>query len=354
MLRNLMTLALMVATISPCLAVEPDTVSLRYRSYRKWSINLPKEKWFSIKDGIRLSHANGDHFEVAFKGNDLQFDTDGDGKFDRTIKALVDPKTNVSTTRVILEAKDESGSPFRYAARLQNDANGWEWAPGGAMAGTYISDSGPIPIRLIDQNGNGRFDDIGEDAMVVGNSDNAVLLSSTAYLGDELMRVEYLDQGTALRFTKYDGPTAKIDMNSGFHSKAVLLSAVLVSADLKHSFDVGGIEGSIEVPAGEYRLASGIVGLGQQRVQVVGGRAKPLVLKPDTATKYEWGAPLKPEFEFTRAGNEIQFTPDQVWFFGSAGEQYVGWTPIGKSPEFKVKSAETGAVLEVAILPGSC
>lgn len=362
MRKRLILFGLMACTIMPlsmlsiatCLAVEPEAITLRYRSYRKWSINLPQEKWFAVKDGIRLSHQNGDRFEVAFKGNDIQVDTDGDGKLDRTIKALIDPKTNVSTTRVILEGKDNGGNPFRYAARLQNDANGWEWAPGGAMAGTYMAESGPVPIRLIDQNGNGKFNDIGEDAMIVGNSENAVLLSSTAYVGDELVSVDYLNNGNAIRFSKYQGETAEIDMSSAFNSKAVLLSSVIVSSDGNHSFDVGGFEGSIQVPAGEYQIASGIVGLGKQRVRVLQGRAKSLTLKPGSSTQYQWGAPLKPEFDFARSGGEIQFAPDQVWFYGSAGEQYVGWTPIGKSPEFKIKNADTGAVLEVAILPGSC
>lgn len=354
MLKRLILLGMMTVVISPTLAVEPDTLNLKYRSYRKWSINLPQEKWFAIKDGIRLAHENGDRFAVSFKGSDLQFDTDGDGKLDRTIKALVDPKTNVSTTRVILEGKDQNGKAFRYAARLQNDANGWEWAPGGAMAGTYMSENGPVPIKLIDQNGNGRFDDIGKDAMIVGNSDNAVLLSSTAYIGDELYQVDYKNDGHSIRLSKYEGPTAEIDMSSSFKSKAVLLSSVIVSQDGQHSFDVGGFEGSIRVPAGDYRIASGVVGLGNQRVKVLPGKSKSLKLEPGSTTQYQWGAPLKPEFDFARSGGEIQFTPDQIWFYGSAGEQYVGWTPIGKSPEFKICNADTGAVLEVAILPGSC
>ena len=46
---------------------------------------------------------------------------------------------------------DSSGKPFRYAARLRNDADGWEWAPGGAMAGLIPTAAGPVPVKLIDQ-----------------------------------------------------------------------------------------------------------------------------------------------------------------------------------------------------------
>ena len=65
-------------------------------------MHLPSEKWFPVKDGIEIPHSGGDVFAVELDGNNVKFDTDGDGKLDRTIKPIVDAKTNVSTTRVVL------------------------------------------------------------------------------------------------------------------------------------------------------------------------------------------------------------------------------------------------------------
>ena len=354
MIRLFVAASLVAACFVPCDAGESNSVALRYRSYRNWSIRLPSEKWFSIKDGIKIPHAGGDGFAVAMEGNDLQFDTDGDGELDRTIKAIVDQKTNVSTTRVVLSGKTKSGESFRYAARLRKDASGWEWAPGGALAGTIQTEAGPVPVRIIDQDGNGRFNDVGRDAMVVGSNDHATLLSNTICVGTELQSVEVAGDGSSLTLSAYDGPTAEIDMTTEFNSKAALLSSIVVSSDGKHSFDVGAIDGPIKVPAAKYRVLHGVLGLGEHRVQISSGRMEPFELKPGNTKTFNWGGPIASEFEFARSGDQIQFSPNQVWYYGKAGEQYVGWNPIGKSPEFRVLDADTGAVLEVAILPGSC
>ncbi|MEM7476279.1 MAG: hypothetical protein AAF483_14895, partial [Planctomycetota bacterium] len=139
-----------------------------------------------------------------------------------------------------------------------------------------------------------------------------------------------------------------------FESKAVLLSSILVSDDQQHSFDVAAVEGSMRVPAGCYTLARGQIGLGRQRVFISPGRTTPIKLAAGESKTYHWGGPIRSEFEFNRSGNQVSFSPDAIWYYGNAGEQYVGWTPIGKSPEFTITDADTGAVLEVAILPGSC
>ena len=353
--KNVFLVAVFPALLAvPCWGADSESVDLRYRSYRNWSMHLPSEKWFPVKDGIKIPHSGGDVFAVELDGNKVKFDTDGDGKLDRTIKPIVDAKTNVSTTRVVLSGKTKSGEPLRYAARLRKDGSGWEWAPGGAMAGTITTDAGPVPIRIIDQNGNGRFDDIGRDAMIVGGNDNATLLSKTIYVDNVLHSVDFADDAKSLTLSPYDGPTAQIDMTTSFNSKAVLISSVIVSADGQHSFDVGAIEGPIKVPAANYSVVGGVLGLGEHRVHIASGRMKPLELASGTKKEIDWGGPIASEFQFARSGDQVQFSPNHIWYYGKAGEQYTGWNPIGKSPEFKVLDADSGAVLEVAILPGSC
>ena len=126
---RLLMLAVLASFAVPADAADNMSVSLRYRSYRKWSLNLPAEKWFKVNDGIRLD--GGEKFAAQLEGERLRFDTDGDGEIDRTIKATVDRDTKVSTARVILTGKDNNGEPMKYAVRLRKDAAGWEWAPVG-------------------------------------------------------------------------------------------------------------------------------------------------------------------------------------------------------------------------------
>ncbi len=332
-------------------AADLKPVDLKYRSYRNWSIELPAEQWFPMKDGIEVGDS-GLKFAVEMLGNDLRFDTDGDGELDRTIKPLLDKKTHVSTTRVVLSGTNADGNKVRYAVRLRDDANGWEWAPGGAMTGTILSEGGPIPIRIVDQNGNGRYDVVLVIAMIVGASDYATYLSKTVLVDNRLHAIEF--SGSAVSFGKYSGPTSTIDMTTSFDAKAVLLSAVIISDDRQHSFDVGSALGPIEIPAGAYVMESGRLGLGAQRVNMSGGKMKPVVLAPGESQSIDWGGPARSEFRFARRGNQIQFSANSIWYYGGAGEEYSGWRPIGKSPEFRIIDSATGVVLEVAILPGSC
>ena len=57
------------------------------------------------------------------------------------------------------------------------------------MVGTVNSQAGPIAVRIIDQNGNGKFNDVGSDAMIVGNTDHAMMLSATIYVDDKLQNI---------------------------------------------------------------------------------------------------------------------------------------------------------------------
>jgi hypothetical protein len=190
--------------------------------------------------------------------------------------------------------------------------------------------------------------------MIVGASDNAMFLSQTMLIDESLQKINVTADGSKITMQPYDGPTAIIDMTTSFDAKAVLLSAVLLSQDQRHSFDVGAALGPIEIPVGTYTVAGGLVGLGEHRVQISAGKMKPLQLMTDQTTTFDWGGPVKSEFRFARRGDQVQFSPDAIWYYGSAGEEYSGWMPIGKSPEFKVVDAATGVVMEVAILPGSC
>ena len=338
---------------APATADDALDVSLRYRSYRNWDLHLPNETWFKLTDGIPIPHA-GQTFAVELHGNDLRFDTDGDGKLDRSIKPLVDSKTGVATTRVVLSGTNGQGDPFRYAVRLRDDARGWEWAPGGAMVGTIATEAGPIPVRIIDQDGNGRFDDFGSDAMIVGASDNAMFLSRSILVDGKLRQTEVSADGATLKLVDYSGPTAAIDLSTSFDSKAVLLSAVVLSEDRQHSYDVASSIGPIEIPVGSYIVHSGLLGLGQHRVEVRSGRMEPVTLVAEQTKTIDWGGPMRSEFRFMRQGNQLRFSADAIRYFGDAGEEYANWKPIGKSPEFKIRDADTGVVLEVAILPGSC
>lgn len=357
-MRYLLAITLLAVACGPPVqadaADDSAVVSLRYRSYRNWKIHLPEFQWIPLNDGFRVPHAGGDLFPVTQVGNDLNVDTDGDGKLDRMIKPQVNTVTGVASARVILTSRTKAGDEFRYAARIQKDGGDWEWAPGGAMVGSISTENGPLPIRLIDRNGNGRFDEFGTDGLIVGVSDEATLLSQAVVIDGELQELTVLDNGAGVRLSEFEGPTATLDMSTSFDSEGVLLSAIVRSFDGRYSFDFGRFDGPVEIPSGTYQVVAGAIGLGQQRVEIHAGRMKPIKLEAGDEQRVAWGGPAKPEFRFEREGARVRFTPLKIWYYGRAGEEYRNWSPVGKSPEFTIRDRDTGAVLEVAILPGSC
>lgn len=329
------------------------SIDLNHRAARQWSVDLPQETWFRVSGRITVPHAGGDGFAVALEDGDLIVDTDGDGTPDREIHATADDY-GVRTARVVLEGQRADGSALRYGVRLRDEGAGWHWAPGGVTTGTVDTEHGPLKLELIDRNGNGRYDDVGADAMIVGGGDVATFLSRTMLVDRDLWTLEVDPSGAFARLEPYEGETATFDMNSGLATMARLTSAVVRSTDGRHSFDLARTRGAMTVPAGDYEIVTGSIALGKQTVRVAPGRAETIHLPPGARTTFHWGGPVTGEFEYERAGDRVVFSPDKVWYYGAAGEQYLDWTPLGKSPEFEVVDTETGAVLEVLILPGSC
>jgi hypothetical protein len=332
---------------------ERHSVALRHRAFRQWSIDLPQERWFEVSGGIAIPHAGGEKFAAALEGTDLRLDTDGNGELDRTIRATADDY-GVKQARVVLKGTDADGTSFSYGVRLRNNGAGWNWAPGGAMVGTLATGDGSTQIRVIDRNGNGRFDDYGEDAMVLGRGNVASYLSRSVSLGGRLWELQVSPRGADIDLAPYDGPVARLDMTTGFDAQARLVAAVVRSTDKEHSFDLAPFDAPIDVPVGEYEIVTGVIGLGKQSVRVGAGRCEPIALGSGDESVFDWGGPVAAEFQYMRRGDEVVFHPDAIWYYGAAGEQYEKWNPIGKSPVFTINDKASGNVLEVLILPGSC
>lgn len=333
--------ALTAAAIAPiAAAAEPILVDLDYRTERKWSILLPEEKFQPVSGSFEL---NGQHFAVLLDGTSLAVDTDGDGETDRRVRGTEDD-SGVRTARVTL-----SGTDGKYAVRLRDDGRGWQWSSAGMRRGAI----GDTQVTIIDQDLDGRYDGYGVDAMIVGRRSVASYLSRTINVNGELLAIDVAPDGSTLTAVAFNDAVGQLDMSTGLNTDARLIGAIVRSTDKAHSFDMAASRGAMRVPAGTYEIIGGHLGLGKQRVQVRRGRADLIEVPADGEASVAWGGPVNAEFAYGRAGNQVQFSPDYIWYFGAAGEEYHGWHPIGESPEFTVEDASTGEVLAVAILPGS-
>lgn len=345
-----LTLALALSVSSAASgAMLPPPVEMRYRSFRNWKFELPTDPFQPLQGGIPLAHANGDSFAVQVKGAGLMVDTTGDGTLDREIEPIEDPVTKELSARVVLKSTDKAGEAFTYAVRLSNKGKGWQWASGGAMVGKL----GNTKVHLFDLNGNGSYNEIGKDAMAVGSSQAATLLSRTMHLNGELVTLEVDANGNTLQTAAFAGETGVFDVASKLDCEGKLLHAMVRSADGEHYFDLASVA-KAKVPAGYYKIIEGELGLGKSSVQIDARKMKSVKVPSGGEAALVWGGPVRVEFDYKREGNEVTFDPSQVWYFGAAGERYLGWDPIGKSPEFTIVEKKLGTEIEKALFPGSC
>ncbi len=323
---------------SPATASENGTCQLKYKAARAWRVDLPAERFTTVSSALDFTQAGGPRFAVELQGDALAVDTDADGK--------TDVKVTGKEGFVRLATKGEK--PFTYAVRLRNAGSGWHYAAGGMRVGKV----GETRITLIDQNGDGRYDGYGEDAMIVGRSKSAAFLSRVVNVAGALHRIEVAPDGGSIRHAPYTGPSGTLDVASKWDAQAKLQSVIVKSADGAYSFDLARSKGGHRVPAGRYVLHGGKLGLGENVVRFTNGRAKAIDVAKESKTVIAAGAPLVAEFAYQRNGAEVVFDPATLRYFGRAGEAYTVWQPFGKSPEFTVTDSKKGTEIAKAIFTG--
>jgi len=322
------------------------------KAHRTWRIELPVDPFRVVSGFLPIAHADGKGFAVESRGAGLALDTDGDGQVDRILEGVLDPDTNVRSARATLSGRTAGGQAFTYPVRFENTGGVWKWATGGVLEGQL----GETPIQLIDLDGNGRYGDVGTDAIVVGHGDVAQFFGETLHVDGQLMRVAFDAAGQRLASEAFDGPTGKLDVRSELAAKGVLLAAVVASEDGKHSFELAaeGLTSQVSVPAGRYRVVRACLGLGEARVAADPSAMKSIEVAGGAEAVLAWGAPIVATFGVEQRGDELILDPAAVRYVGRGGERWIGWDPIGKSPSFRLKEKDTGDVLVDVVFPGSC
>lgn len=343
-LLHLPALALALAAATPAAETPARSVELSFKPYLDWDFLLPREQFATIAEGITYPHANGDVLAARLEGTVLWLDRDGDGECD----AKVEPLEPGETALMVFRPRDASGEECTYAVRLRSDGQ-WSYSASGAMVGEL----GGTRIALIDQNNNGRFGDFGEDAMVVGRGKAAGFLSRVIEVDGELYSIEVTGDGRHVEAWPFEYETGVLDLSSELESKARMRAVVVKSTDGELSFEVSQAREGLKVPAGKYRIHSGAVALGKGRALLGPGRSEPITVTAGETTTLEWGGPLEAEFRYARRGGELQIAPENIRYFGRAGEEYGAFLPLGCSPLFTIKDADSGEVLVTTRFPGS-
>jgi hypothetical protein len=316
-------------------ADESKLVELSPKVHRAWKFRLPEERWSVVGTKIDLEDSLGSTFATRATGTAIEFDLDGDGRFDAKVEG--------QSGFVVLKGK--SG---KYALRLRNQGR-WECAPASSMQGKI----GKTRVRVIDLDGNGRFDDYGRDAMIVGSGRSGSYLSRVIALPDgSLHEIEMAPHGRSLLLQPFAGDTGSLSI--AWPNRGKVLRAVVNSVDGRHSFELSAkLASAIKLPEGEYYLHSALIGLSDRRVSVDQGKAETVEVDAREPTVMELGGPLVAEYGFARRGRDYQFDPYDIAYFGRGGERYYAWTPDGKSPRIVVRARKTGREIAQSYFPGS-
>ncbi len=333
--RNLDLLSgLVVGALALGAATAQSESTLRYRPMPSFDTILPAEAWRDGSSGIAIAHRDGEQFATEVDGLSVRVDTDGDGRLDTTKKG--------STGFVVLDGKRPDGKTFPYAVRLRLPAAGGsvQYASSGAMVGSLEG----VPVQVIDQNNNGVFNEVGVDAIVIGNGRGASFLSEVVSLKGQLYELQLDATGTTATTRPYAGPTGTLNVRRGLKLLGDLQVAVVSNPTRTISFELAGAADGMKVPVGEYVFSAGFASKGGDTARLRSGKMKPMVVEADATTTPQWGVPLVAEFGFTRSEDTITVQP-RVAFLGRAGEEWHTILPDAKSPKLMVFDKDSDRLL---------
>jgi hypothetical protein len=316
-----------------------EEATLKHRGQEDFQVVLPEatKVWRTLGDSLVV---NGVEFPLEVQG-DLKFeiDTDGDETVDEAVRG--------NAGFVKLAAKDSKGESFEYSVRFRNDgAKKWSWAPSGVMQGKV---RGTI-VSFIDRNGNGRYNDLGQDAYAIGSDRGAAYLSDVINIGDTLYEVEVSENGATVKTQPYTGPTGRLIVPAPKDVKGDLIAAVFTKG--ASSFNFAGASKGIVVPAGEYTFASGHIERGGESVAMSKGEMAKVTVPEGGEFTVSWGGPVSGFIPNpTVADGKARVVPT-FELFGSAGEAYGDFMPAVKSaPKILAIDKESGKVLAKGTFP---
>ena len=328
-----LSLGLTLATTSSTRAQESSSISasLSYQAAEEWTWILPRETWRKAESHCGVAHQGDAAGFAVFQSGEmaLSVDANGDGRLEEKVKG--------QGGFLKLRGMDAEGDSFTYAVRFRF-RNGYEWSSSGFMAGTLLGQT----VRVVDQNLNGRYDDYGVDALIIGSTRGAALLSRVVNLGGELHDLEVSPDGATVKAKPWSGAAATLNLASKFASQGELVSAVVKSGNT--SFNLAGAKSGLKVPAGRYEFVHGWAEKGGETVAIRTGRMQPIDLKSGDDALVAWGGPIVAEFDYEKEGETVTVQPN-LRFYGEAGEEYGPFQPDAKSPKIIVTDKKTRKIL---------
>ena len=294
-------------------------VALKMESSVEFKFRTPKDgrtggggtlrgNWTDVSSyTLPLTGAKGGPIKFDLRAPSIVLDLDGDGTFETT-----------STGEVFTVVSKQGETTGKYTFRLRREYQKWFFQ----RACMATGDIDKTPVAFIDEDNNGRFNDVGADVARVGNGAMASYLGKLLSVKGKLYEIDVDAAGTRLRYRPFDAPTGKLDLLSGYKGKARPIMAVVQKTDGENILFDCAVKGGLVVPAGEYTLREGIIGPTRDQFCLIeSGKMEKLVVKAGETTTLDWGMPGSLDFSVTKNGSIITIDGG-VTAYGRAGEKY--------------------------------
>lgn len=261
----------------------------------------------------------------VLKGGFLWLDLNANGKQDPKESCPLQP--GGSTIPFVWNATYDDGTSGPYTFKLvdigePNKAAIVRMCAKQAKVGTGTS------IILVDDDGNGRYDDLFRDMVIVSGLP-PTLLSHQIFIDGKLHELLVHAAGQTVETRPLNEPVAPLNLFKEYKEpskgeKLTIHTIIVAGKDGAFAFDAKVRE--LNVPLGAYDTVYGIFSRGESAansewVLMKKGERTSFNVEAAKVTTPAWGAPIEAKFDLNSDGKTITVSPPT--FLGSAGEVYL-------------------------------
>ena len=216
------------------------------------------------------------------------------------------------------------GTAGNYAFKLQATKTPGEFNIIRHCARVARIDKKQHTVVLIDDNGNGLYNDLGCDAILI-DQQPVTFLGRQIYLNDKLYELLVHAGGTMIEIrpvAHYQAGSVDLFKAFEYPQKAQNLrihTVIVQGKDCAFSFNPQ--QRVRPLPVGAYDMVFALLERSTERIYVLPGEQTSFQVAANQETTVKWGGPIKMRFTIGSDGRNITVQPPS--FVGSAGEKYM-------------------------------
>jgi hypothetical protein len=268
----------------------------------------------------------------ALKQNTVWVDVNGDGKPDAKELSLIAPDGETGFFTCQASYNDGTEGPYIFKFQATGEAGKFRLLRGMAKQAEFSLDKDKKDkkhtILLLDDDGNGCFNDIGRDAIFVDDQP-ANLLGRKILLGGKLFELLVHAGGQMAEIRPLGRvPTGTVNLFRAFTipQKADnfrLVTVIVAGTDASFSFDFA--HRVQELPVGAYDIVFGLLERATETVWIRNGLKTSFNVEANKEAAPVWGGPVTANIQVENDGQTI--TVSKPVYTGVAGETYVPADP---------------------------